>query len=147
MEQPVSNAEKRCDFCAIIAGELPREIRYEDDEFVVFRNKLEWAPVMWLVVPRRHMGQMEFWTSPLFERGARLAVAVGEQDAPGGFRIVSNFGDDAAQSQSHGHLHVLGGADLGLYMDWPGKGDYRRIVYGGRRASAPAPQAEAERRK
>ena len=78
-----SGAKKRCDFCAIIAGELPREIRYEDDEFVVFRNKLEWAPVMWLVVPRRHMGQMEFWTSPLFERGARLAVAVGEQDAPG----------------------------------------------------------------
>ena len=41
----------------------------------------------------------------------------------------------------------VNGADLGLYMDWPGKGDYRRIVYGGRRASAPAPQVEAERRK
>ncbi len=119
-----------CVFCDIVSGGVSRSIRHEDDEFVVFRNALTWAPVMWLVAPRRHMGQAEFWRSPLFERAARLAVAIGEEDAPNGFRIVSNFGSDAAQSQPHGHLHVLGGADLGLYMDWPGKGDYRKIVYG-----------------
>ena len=102
-----SGTDERCDFCAIIAGELPREIHYEDDEFVVFKNNPGEALVVWSVVPRRHMGQMEFWMSPLFEQGARLAVAVGEQDAPKGFRIDSDFDGDAIQSQSHGHLYVL----------------------------------------
>ncbi len=32
-----------------------------------------------------------------------------------GFRILSNFGHDGMQSQSHGHLHVIGGANLGPY--------------------------------
>ena len=130
----VNGVAEGCVFCRIISGDLPRAIRYEDDDLVVFRNALQWAPVMWLVAPRRHLSQLDFWRSPLFPRAARLATEIGEADAPNGFRVVSNFGADAAQSQPHGHLHVLGGADLGLYMDWPGKGDYRRIVYGKPRA-------------
>ncbi len=138
-------APEDCVFCDIIAGNRPREIRYENDDFVVFRNALAWAPVMWLVAPRRHMSQCEFWQSPSFLGAARLAVEIGDEDAPNGFRIVSNFGDDAAQSQPHGHLHVLGGADLGLYIDWPGKTHYHQRLYGGGAESRPgAEQAPAE---
>ena len=35
---------------------------------------------------------------------------------PGGFRLTSNFGYDAMQSQEHGHLHILGGTFLGHYV-------------------------------
>lgn len=113
-----------CDFCGIVSGRMPRTIRYEDSELVVFHNALTWVPIMYLVVPRVHMSQAEFWRSPLFARASSLAVELGEADAPGGFRVLSNFGEHAAQTQPHGHLHVVGGNELGLYMDFPRKGDY-----------------------
>jgi len=40
---------------------------------------------------------------------------MGEKHCPGGFRLVSNFGRDAMQSQEHAHVHVLGGTFLGEY--------------------------------
>ena len=32
------------------------------------------------------------------------------------FRLLTNFGYDAMQSQEHGHLHILGGTFLGHYV-------------------------------
>ncbi|MCH7608170.1 MAG: hypothetical protein IIC94_06360, partial [Chloroflexi bacterium] len=81
-----------CDFCGIISGRLPRTVRHEDGELLVFRNELTWVPVMYLIAPKTHMTQEEFWRSPLFARAAALAIDLGSSDAPGGFRVVSNFG-------------------------------------------------------
>ena len=46
---------------------------------------------------------------------ARTAAEVGAQHCPNGFRLLSNFGTDAMQSQTHGHIHILGGQFLGEY--------------------------------
>jgi histidine triad (HIT) family protein len=119
-----SPAIRSCDFCGIVSGREERSIRYEDEDLFVFKNKLTWVPVMLLVVPKIHMTQQEFWRSSLFGKAAALAVDIAERDAPEGFRFVSNFGEQAAQTQAHGHLHVLGGGEMGLYMDFPRKGDY-----------------------
>lgn len=119
-----SGDDASCDFCGIVSGREERTIRYEDDDLMVFKNKLTWVPIMLLVIPKIHMTQTEFWRSPLFAKAAALAVDIAEQDAPEGFRFVSNFGEQAAQTQSHGHLHLLGGGEMGLYMDFPRKGDY-----------------------
>lgn len=116
-----------CDFCAIAAHAAPADIHYQDDDLIVFRNRLRWVPLMLLVAPCAHLDQREFWRSPLFARAASLAVEIGEAQAPGGYRVVSNFGEDALQTQEHGHLHVIGGADLGLYVDFPGKGDWQGV--------------------
>ena len=62
------------------------------------------------------MTQQEFWRSSLFPRAAAVAVRLGTEDCPGGFRLLGNFGRDALQTQAHGHLHVIGGAPLGLYV-------------------------------
>ena len=101
----------------MIVGRLPGNIRYEDDEAVVFDNHLDWVPVMLMVVPRRHMTQDELWGSgPLMSKLSELAVQMGHDYAPNGFRVLSNFGDDALQTQPHGHLHVIGGQFLGRYV-------------------------------
>ena len=109
-----------CTFCDVVAGRLPSRTHYEDGEIVVFDNRLDWVPVMLLVVPRQHLTQGELWTcGGLLSKMASLAVRLGEEQCPNGFRIMSNFGPDALQTQHHGHLHVLGGAPLGLYVRPP----------------------------
>jgi histidine triad (HIT) family protein len=102
-----------CLFCEIVAGRSPVEIVYEDEEVVVFRNRLRWVPVMLLVVPRQHMTQEDLWRD--LGHVGEVAIQVGEQFCPNGFRLLSNFGADALQTQQHGHIHVLGGAWLGEY--------------------------------
>ncbi len=120
-----------CEFCDIVAKSAVAHVRYEDDELIVFRNRLRWVPIMLLVTPKEHLSQCDFWVSPLFGRAAEIAVRIGEEDAQDGFRLVSNFGEDALQTQPHGHLHIVGGAGLGLYLDFEGKGDFWQKIYGG----------------
>lgn len=104
-----------CVFCEIVAGREPATVRYQDGDLIVIDNVLRWLPVMLLVIPRQHLRQEEFWSSDLIATASRLAVEMGKQHCPHGFRLLCNFGYDAMQSQEHGHLHVLGGAFLGPY--------------------------------
>jgi histidine triad (HIT) family protein len=106
-----------CVFCEIIARREPANIIYEDEDFIVFQNRLNWAPVMLLAVPKQHMAQRELWKN--FGRIGAIAVAMGEEHCPEGFRLLSNFGMHAMQSQSHAHIHIIGGAFLGRYARMP----------------------------
>ena len=109
-------AGQACDFCEIVAGRLLRQVRFEDDQLLAIHNRLTWAPVMLLIIPKQHMDQQEFWTSSLFPQAARLAIQLGAEDCPQGYRLLSNVGRDALQTQPHGHLHVVGSTALGLYV-------------------------------
>ena len=102
-----------CVFCEIIARREPAQIIYEDDDVLVFRNRLRWVPVMLLALPKRHLAQEEMWQD-MGKVGA-VAVEMGRRHCPNGFRLLSNFGYDAMQSQQHGHVHILGGTFLGEY--------------------------------
>ena len=105
-----------CEFCDIVAKESPAKIRYEDDEFIVFDNVLRWVPVMLLVVPKRHYTQEEFWSNTILNKAGQIAVEMGKEHCPDGFRVLANFGWQAMQSQEHGHIHVVGGTHLGGYV-------------------------------
>ena len=102
-----------CVFCDIVARKEPANIRYEDDEIIVFDNVLKWVPVMLLVITKQHMSQKELWKT--MGKVGEVAVAMGEEHCPNGFRILSNFGHEGMQSQSHAHVHVIGGTHLGRY--------------------------------
>ena len=49
----------------------------------------------------------------IFEVIPQIARAEGLE---GGFRVVSNCGDDAGQTVHHLHFHILGGKKLALEM-------------------------------
>lgn len=100
-------------FCEIIARRESAEILFEDDEVIVFRNRLRWVPVMLLSVPKLHMTQAELWQN--IGHVGEVAVRMGREHCSGGFRLLSNFGPDAMQSQEHAHVHVIGGIFLGEY--------------------------------
>ena len=103
-------------FCRIVGREEPGDIIYEDDDVMVFRNRLRWAPVMLLAVPKKHMTQEELWSNEEMGKVAATAARIGKEQCPNGFRLLSNFGHDGMQSQPHGHIHIIGGIHLGPYV-------------------------------
>ena len=70
---------------------------------------------MLLGIPTTHLSQEELWQSPVLPKIGKALSELGAKMTPGGFRVLSNFGRDALQSQLHGHVHLIGGLDLGPY--------------------------------
>lgn len=99
-----------CVFCRIIEGSEPARIIVDEKRFLVFRNVLGWLPVMLLAVPKDHLEQEQLWRD--VGMVSATAAALGREHCPHGFRLVSNFGWDALQSQPHAHIHVLGGSSM-----------------------------------
>ena len=111
-----------CLFCGIVAGDVPADVVYSDQQVVAFRDLHPQAPLHVLVVPRRHIVN----ASTLDPSDAEVLVAVlsaakSVADAEGlgtedrGYRLVLNVGADALNSVPHLHLHVLGGRRF----EWP----------------------------
>ncbi len=113
-----------CVFCDIVERKAPARIEYEDDDVIVFHNVLDWADVMLLAVPRVHLYQGELWSSDILAKVSRAAVAMGRQHCRNGFRLVSNFGHHAMQSQAHAHIHVVDGKYLHPYPKAPDAVNY-----------------------
>ena len=49
------NGDPQCLFCKIVAGEIPSEQVYEDDDILVFKDVSPQAPVHWLAIPKDHL--------------------------------------------------------------------------------------------
>ncbi len=109
-----------CLFCEIVAGRVPSEEVLATEQTYAFRDIEPAAPAHVLVVPRIHIADAA-QIGP--EHGAIVAemlvtarlVAIAEQIAERGYRVVFNVGADALNSIAHLHLHVIGGRRLG----WP----------------------------
>ena len=109
-----------CIFCKIIAGEMPADIIYQDEQVLAFRDLGPQAPTHALVIPRRHISTLNDLTDDDAELIGRMHLAartVAEQDgiAESGYRTVFNCNAEAGQTVFHIHLHVLGGRR----MHWP----------------------------
>lgn len=106
-----------CLFCKIVAGEIPSDILYRDDQVVAFRDINPQAPVHVLVIPREHIAYLSDVTeeqSGLLGRMMAVAnrLAKSEGIAEKGYRIAVNCGDQGGQLVPHLHLHLLGGRQL-----------------------------------
>jgi histidine triad (HIT) family protein len=106
-----------CLFCRIVAGELPAEVVHETERTLAFRDIGPQAPTHVLVVPRDHHGDVGACADAdpsLLGDVLAAAVAVARQEGlDGGYRLVTNTGDDGGQTVHHLHVHVLGGRALG----------------------------------
>ena len=106
-----------CLFCKIIEGKIPSRKVYEDDDIFVFHDIHPWAPVHFLMVPKKHidsLAQVDATHTDILGRmvvlAPRLALQEGCKPYPeGGFRIVVNTGDEGGQEVHHMHWHVMGG--------------------------------------
>ena len=101
-----------CIFCRIVAGEIPGDIVYQDDELIAFRDIEPQAPVHLLIVPRRHipsLAQLADDEILLIGRMAGVANRLARQEniVNSGYRLVINSGKEGGQIVPHLHLHVL----------------------------------------
>ena len=91
----------------------------ETETAIAFRDIDPKAPTHVLVIPRTHFADV----TELAQKNPNLAgelMALASKVAKlegltGGYRIVTNNGQDAGQTVSHVHFHVLGGRSL----SWP----------------------------
>ena len=107
-----------CIFCKITAGQMGTEFLYEDDLAVVFRDLHPQAPVHLLVVPKRHIPDVDHLedgdrelVGHLFRVAAKVAAEQGF--APEGYKLLVNNGTGGGQVIFHIHVHVLSGRRLG----------------------------------
>ena len=106
-----------CIFCKIVAGEIPSDIIYQDDEFIAFRDIEPQAPVHILIVPKEHIASVNELTEEHTSLTGRLTLlarqlAVKENIAESGYRLVINCGSEGGQIVPHLHLHLIGGVKL-----------------------------------
>ncbi len=101
-----------CLFCKIIAGEIPSNKVYEDDEILAFNDVAPQAPVHFLIVPKKHMASLDDTTDEDAALLAHIMLKIKdiakELGLENGYRVVINTGEDGMQSVKHLHVHVLG---------------------------------------
>lgn len=109
-----------CLFCRIVAGEIDSDPVLSTHGTYAFRDIGPVAPVHVLVVPKRHIDDAASVgpdDGPLLAEMLATARQVAEIEGVSGrgWRLVFNVGEDAQNSVSHLHLHVIGGRRMG----WP----------------------------
>ncbi len=109
-----------CLFCAIIKGEIPSKKVYEDEKCYAFLDINPQAAVHCLVVPKAHIASVDEITAENADVIAHIFTVIPaiakELGAEGGYRVVTNIGEDGCQSVKHLHFHILGGEKLSESM-------------------------------
>ena len=106
-----------CIFCQIVAGKIPSEIIYQDEEVIAFRDINPQAPTHLIIIPKRHIPSLAHLSeaeSSLIGDMINVAnqLARREDISESGYRLVINCGEEGGQLVPHLHLHLLGGRKL-----------------------------------
>ena len=107
-------------FGAIVRGEIPADIVYEDEQCIAFRDLNPQAPTHVLVIPRAGIAglqEADQADAALLGHLMQAAQIVAREEGleESGWRVVVNVGEHGGQTVAHLHLHVLGGRPL----SWP----------------------------
>lgn len=101
-----------CLFCKIAKKEIPSEIVYEDEQFVVFKDINPQAPVHLLIVPKKHIhsvNHIEIEDKTLMGELILTAQKIAREKNIKGYKLQINVGRDGGQLIDHLHLHLLSG--------------------------------------
>ena len=100
-----------CLFCAIVAGEEPASVVWEDPLAMAFMDLRQPNPGHVLVVPREHIADIldldDRTGAALIAGTTRVARGVARAFAPDGLNVWQSTGEAAGQEVFHLHLHVM----------------------------------------
>ncbi|OQS43359.1 histidine triad nucleotide-binding protein [Chromobacterium haemolyticum] len=101
-----------CIFCKIVAGQIPANKIYEDDDVLAFHDIRPIAPVHFMLIPKQHVDSLahcgaehEAVLGKMLTLAPKLAR---EQGLEGGFKTGINTGRGGGQEVFHLHVHVFG---------------------------------------
>jgi len=107
-------------FDQILAGSIPSEAVYEDEDVYAFKDINPQAPVHVLVIPKKKLESFaDVRSADAADVGAfmkavsKVAADLGLDER--GYRVVFNTGPEAQQSVQYLHAHIIGGRQ----MSWP----------------------------
>jgi len=106
-----------CIFCQIVAGKVPSEILYHDEEVIAFRDINPQAPTHLIIIPKRHIPSLAHLSeaeSLLIGHMVEVANQLAKKEgiAEKGYRLAINCGEQGGQVVPHLHMHLLGGRKL-----------------------------------
>ncbi len=106
-----------CIFCQIVAGKIPSQILYQDEEILAFRDINPAAPTHVLVIPKKHIDSLAGVAdeeTPLIGRMVKIANRIAREEgvAESGYRLIISSGKEGGQVVPHLHMHLLGGRNL-----------------------------------
>ena len=106
-----------CIFCQIVAGKIPSEILYQDEEVIAFSDIHPIAPTHLVIIPKRHIPSLTHLSEgdlPLIGHMVSIANQLAKREgiAESGYRLVINCGEQGGQLVPHLHMHLLGGRKL-----------------------------------
>jgi histidine triad (HIT) family protein len=104
-------------FDKILAGQIPAQIVYEDQDILAFKDISPQAKIHVLVIPKkkaRNLSELQSWRADevgtFFQKVAAVADKLGLANS--GYRTVLNTGREGGQSVDYVHAHILGGESL-----------------------------------
>jgi len=103
-----------CIFCKIINKEMPADLVYEDEKFLVIKDIKPLAPIHLLLITKKHIPSVDHLTvddKELIGELVLLAQKIAREQSVSqtGYKIGFNVGKGGGQIINHLHLHLLGG--------------------------------------
>lgn len=100
-----------CIFCKIIAGEIPSNTIYEDEEFKVILDVNPATKGHALILPKTHYKDLyeidEDAAARVMKLAKRLATHMTEVLKCDGFNLLQNNHEVAGQTVFHFHMHLI----------------------------------------
>jgi histidine triad (HIT) family protein len=111
------SSDPNCVFCKIVEGKIPSRKVYEDDDLFAFHDIAPWAPVHFMMVPKKHIASMAQLTpddAALMGKIMTLAPGSRWSRAAGLIRRAASASSstpatEGGQEVHHLHVHVMGG--------------------------------------
>ena len=103
--------DTNCIFCKIIAGEIPSNTIYEDDEFKVILDVSPATKGHALILPKEHYADLfeidEEVAGRAMKLAKKLAAHMTERLHCDGFNLLQNNHEVAGQTVFHFHMHLI----------------------------------------
>ncbi len=101
----------------IAAKSVPANIVLETESLIVIRDIAPVAPIHLLILPKKPYRDLQSIPHGELQIVTEIAAAARhlakEFDVQSGYRLLTNNGQDAGQSEDHLHFHFLAGRKLG----------------------------------
>ena len=109
-------------FFKILKDKIPCDKVFETDHSLAFRDINPRAKVHVLVIPKKNYINLDDFI--LYAESSEkidifdciYKVVKKEKIMDGGYRVLTNVGEDGHQEVQHLHLHILGGQPLGGFI-------------------------------